>query len=290
MGYLGWSGLAAAKHYKDHHSSHALAVLDYASSIGGVWAKHRHYPGLKSNNLLGTFEYPGFPMDTETFGIPRGQHPTAQAIHAYHTAFAERNGILGLVRCSTRVVSAEYQGDGGWILVVCPVADSDPKKTQGAETTISARRLIVATGLVSEPFMPHIEGQEVFDRPLFHPKDFLKYAGNPVDADKTKRVTVFGGSKSAWDAVYAYGTAGVKVDWVIRGRTVRNARRRTTVYANSVSLGAWAMLDGAFVRDAFQAMDRATCQYVGHSHPCSYPVLTSRRYPLLDVVRPVHME
>lgn len=268
MDYLGWSGLAAAKHYKDHHPSHVLAILDYASSIGGVWAKHRHYPGLKSNNLLGTFEYPGFPMDTETFGIPRGQHPTAQAIQAYHTAFAEKNGILEFVRCSTRVVSAEHQGDGGWNLVVCPVADSDPKTTQGAESKISARRLIVATGLVSEPFMPHIEGQEVFDRPLFHSKDFLKYAGNPIDTGKAKRVTVFGGSKSGWDAVYAYGTAGVKVDWVIRGRTVRIANCRKTSLANSFSFGTWSMLDGAFVRDTIQEMDRATRQCVNHSHPC----------------------
>lgn len=237
MGYLGWSGLASAKHYKDQHPSHTIAILDYASSIGGVWAEHRHYPGLKSNNLLGTFEYPGFPMDTATFGVSRGQHPTAQAVYAYHKAFAERNGILGLVRCSTSVVSAEHQVDGGWILVVCPVADSDPKKVQGKETTISARRLIVATGLVSEPFMPHIKGQEVFGRPLFHSKEFLKYAGNPIDTEKTKRVTVFGGSKSAWDAVYAYGTAGVKVDWVIRGTIVRKAPCMMTVLLTMTESG-----------------------------------------------------
>ena len=174
-------------------------------------------------------EYPGFPMDTATFGIHRGQYPTAQVIHEYHKAFAKKNGILGLVRCSTRVVSAEHKVDGGWDLVVCPVEDSDPKNVHRKESTISTRRLVVATGLVSEPFMPHIKGQEVFGRPLFHSKDFLKYAGNPIDTEKTKRVTVFGGSKSAWDAVYAYGTAGVKVDWVIRGRTIHNAPHRIIV-------------------------------------------------------------
>lgn len=217
-----------------------------------MWAEHRHYPGLKSNNLLGTYEYPGFPMDTETFGIPRGQHPTSEAIHAYHKAFAEKNGIVELVRCSTRVVSAEHQPDGGWILTVCPVADSDPKNVQGKESSISTRRLIVATGLSSEPFMPHIEGQEEFGRPLFHAKEFLKYAGNPVDTAKVNSVTVFGGSKFAWDAVYAYGRAGVKVDWVIRGRcllsTLGTRVRKTDMTVCSV--GTRTVLDGAVVRDA----------------------------------------
>lgn len=164
-------------------------------------------------------------MDTETFGIPKGQYPTGEAVHAYHTAFAKQNGILESVRCSTKVVSAEHQPDGGWILTVCPVADSDPENAQGKESTISAKRLIVATGLASQPFMPHIEGQEEFGRPLFHSKDFLKYAGNPIDTEKVKRVTIFGGSKFGWDAAYAYAKAGVKVDWVIRGRSVGNTLR-----------------------------------------------------------------
>jgi hypothetical protein len=31
-------------------------------------------------------------------------------------------------------------------------------------------------------------------------------------------VTVFGGTKLAWDAIYNYATNGIQVDWVIRGR------------------------------------------------------------------------
>ena len=219
-GEAGWSGLASAKQYKDHHPDHKIAIFDYAPTVGGVWGEGRHYPGLKSNNQVGTFEYPGFPMDPETFGIRKGQHPTGEAVHAYHTAFARTHGILELARCSTRVVSAEHKEDGGWILTVCAVADSDAGKGQVGTEIIATRRLIVATGLNSEPFMPHIEGQEDFGKPLFHAKDFRQYAGDPIDTDKVKRVTVFGGTKFAWDAVYAYCKAGVKVDWVIRGTSI----------------------------------------------------------------------
>ncbi|SPO04311.1 related to dimethylaniline monooxygenase [Cephalotrichum gorgonifer] len=211
----GWYGLGAASQYKERHPDQAIAVLDYASTIGGVWAEHRHYPGLKSNNLIGMFEYPGFPMDPETLGMEWGQHPTGQAIHEYHKAFVKNRGLSESIRCSTKVLSAEHQPDGGWILTVCPVANSDPENVQGGETKLFAKRLIVATGLASEPFMPHIAGQEEFNRPLFHSKEFLKYA-NTVDPLVSKRVTIFGGSKFGWDAAYAYAKAGVKVDWVIR--------------------------------------------------------------------------
>jgi len=191
--------------------------LDYASTIGGVWAEHRLYPGLKSNNLLGTYEFPDFPMDPAVFGIQPRQHPTGQAIHAYLTEYTKRFGFFDDIRCGTHVLSAEHQPGGGWVLTIRPVDSSDRQDVKGEESMIFARRLVLATGLTSEPFMPRIKGQEDFARPLFHAKDFLKHS-ETVSPEHTKRMTVFGGTKSAWDAVYAYGTKGVQVDWVIRGK------------------------------------------------------------------------
>ncbi|KAK1775968.1 hypothetical protein QBC45DRAFT_420875 [Copromyces sp. CBS 386.78] len=73
--------------------------------------------------------------------------------------------------------------------------------------------MVLATGLTSEAFLPDFKGQEEFGAPLFHGKELKKYEGTLVSA---KVVTVLGGTKSAWDAVYAYASKGVKVDWVIR--------------------------------------------------------------------------
>jgi cation diffusion facilitator CzcD-associated flavoprotein CzcO len=203
------------------HPDAAFAVLDDSATIGGVWAEHRLYPGLKSNNMLGTYEYPDFPMDPATFGVNPGEHIPGNVIHAYLEAYAKHFGFSGLIRFKTKVVSVEHEADGGWILTI--ITDYNVAKPDmfSPPTKLFTRRLIVASGLTSEPFIPHIDGQEIFEAPLFHAKDFLKYA-ETVDPTKSKRVTVFGGTKFAWDAVYTYGMKGISVDWVIRGKLKRN--------------------------------------------------------------------
>lgn len=165
---------------------------------------------MKSNNLLGTYEYPDFPMDTETFGVKPGEHIPGTVLHEYLTKYSEKFDILDKIRCNSKVLSAEHQDgpEGGWILTVQSTAENAPGETQ-----IKARKLIVATGLTSEPFLPEFVGQDTFGVPLFHGKDFLKHADT---LDSAKTVTVFGGAKSAWDAVYGYASKGIKVNWVIR--------------------------------------------------------------------------
>jgi len=71
---LGWHGLVAAKTHLDLHPSAQILVLDMEKSIGGTWAKERLYPSLKSNNMLGTYEYSDFPMDEATYGVKPGEH------------------------------------------------------------------------------------------------------------------------------------------------------------------------------------------------------------------------
>jgi cation diffusion facilitator CzcD-associated flavoprotein CzcO len=203
----GWYGLAAAKQYHVTQPKASLAVLDSQVTLGGTWADHRLYPGLRSNNLLGTYEYPDFPMDSATFNIKAGEHIPGQVISNYLNAYAAHFGIKDLIRLETKVVTAEHQDsvEGGWILKV-----TSPKQS---ETRIFARRLILATGLTSEAFLPCFDGQENFDGKIFHGKHFRD---NQDTLQTAKSVTVFGGTKFGWDAVYAYATAGVSVNWVIR--------------------------------------------------------------------------
>ena len=179
--------------------------------MGGTFADHRIYPGLKSNNQLGTYEYPDFHMDTETFGVKARQHIPGQVLHTYLKAYASHFGLNDLIRLNTKVIAAEHQetAQGGWVLTVL---DSNQ-----SETKVFARKMIVATGLTSEAFLPHFDGQETFGGKVFHGKYFLQ---NKDTIQPGNSVTVFGATKFAWDAVYAYATAGVKVDWVIRCKIV----------------------------------------------------------------------
>lgn len=179
-----------------------MVVLDAAASIGGVWAEHRLYPGLKSNNMLGTYEYPDFPMD-ETYGVKPGEHIPGTVLHRYLTNYAKKFGIYSRTHFNTKVDSAEATNEGGWLL-----------KTSSPELkSIKTKKLIVATGLTSQPHLPNYPGMDTFKGTLFHIRDFAKHASTLKQAEN---VVVLGGAKSAWDAAYAYAEAGVQVDMVIR--------------------------------------------------------------------------
>ncbi|EAW08922.1 flavin-binding monooxygenase-like protein [Aspergillus clavatus NRRL 1] len=206
----GWSGLAAMKTYTQVNPSHSAVLLEAASSIGGVWATHRQYTGLKSNNMLGTYEFSDFPMDPATFGVQPGEHIPGPVIQKYMEKFAEHFRFLDRIRLNTRVRSAERRADGTWLLTTVG-AEED-----GQEQTRVTRKLIVATGITSQAYLPGFPGEATFAAPLFHCRDLRQHEAQVLQADR--RVTVFGGTKSGWDAVYAAATAGMQVDWVIRER------------------------------------------------------------------------
>lgn len=202
---LGWSGLAAVKTYKELNPESNVLLLEAASSVGGVWATHRLYKGLKSNNMLGTYEYSDFPMDEETFGVKPGQHIPGDIVQKYLVAYAEHFKFLDRIRLNHQVESAERKLDGSWLLNV---------SHYDFALVIESKKLIVATGITSQAYLPTFKGQESFGAPLFHCRDMLQHESEVFKPGE--RVTVFGGTKSAWDAAYACATAGMKVDLVIR--------------------------------------------------------------------------
>ncbi|KAL2139039.1 hypothetical protein VTI28DRAFT_5877 [Corynascus sepedonium] len=209
----GWFGLGAAKQYRFTNPTSSLVVFDGQDTLGGTWAAERLYPGLRSNNLWGTLEYPDFPMSTTRFNVTAGSHIPGEVIHEYLKAYAAEFGLTEHIRLRTSVLSAEHvdEAEGGWILTVASAATDGESGRQ--ETRVKVRRLIVATGLSSEAYLPHFDGQETFGGRIFHGKHFQQ---NRDTLKTAKSVVIFGGTKFAWDAAYAYATAGVETHMVIR--------------------------------------------------------------------------
>lgn len=182
-------------------------VLEAQSTIGGVWSQERHYPDLKSNNMLGTYEYSDFPMDSETYGVKSGQHIPGHVVHRYLSDYAKKTGVFSRTKLNTKVLEISKASDGeGWIL----------KTDNNDLLSISTRKLVIATGLTSTPFIPSFTGAEAFAKSglLIHSRDFNKHTDRLFT--KTSSVTVLGGSKSAWDVAYACATRDVPVNLVIR--------------------------------------------------------------------------
>lgn len=205
-GCTGWFGLAAAKSYIELHPDEDVVVIDGASSLGGTWSADRLYPGLKSNNLYGSYEYPDFPMLESVYGVKEGEHIPAAVLHRYLTDFAKHFGVYERTRLNTKVHEIEPSVTGGWLIKTIG--------TNGELETTRTKRLVLACGLTSQPNIPGYEGADTFEPPFFHAKEFCKRSDTLGTA---RNAIVVGGGKSAMDIAYAYATEGhATVDLIIR--------------------------------------------------------------------------
>lgn len=202
---IGIFGLTVVKTYLEAHPDVSIALLEEGTSLGGTWAYDRLYPGLKSNNLLGTYENPDLPMTPEKFGAKPKDHIPGKVIHEYWAEFAKKFGVEEKLRLNTRVEEVAQDSEGKWLIGITGPG--------GESKNIVASKLIVATGLTGNPNMPDLRGLSDFHGPVFHAKEFLQHKDILKEA---KTVAVYGACKSGWDAVYAYASAGVQVEWVMR--------------------------------------------------------------------------
>ncbi|KAH8729899.1 putative dimethylaniline monooxygenase [Ilyonectria robusta] len=203
----GWYGLAAAKTYIELHPEEKILVIEAENSCGGTWSKDRLYPGLKSNNLWGSYEYADLPMSEDIYGVKPGEHIPGAILHRYLTDFAKKFGVFERTKFNTKVDGVKATDDGGWEIEVSA-------KAGGAQETFQTKKLIVATGLTSQPNMPSYPGQETFTSRLFHAKDFCTQSDT---VNTCKKTVVVGGGKSAFDCAYAFASTGdTQVDLIIR--------------------------------------------------------------------------
>lgn len=151
----------------------------------------------------------------EGYGVKKGSHIPGQIAHQYLKDYADHFGISQRLRLSSKAVSAEKLDDGRWLV---QVQTSKSERGPPEEYSVKCDKIILATGLTSQADPLRVEGDEKFGAPIINS---TQLAGKGVDiardTPKDKRqITVLGGSKSAYDAVYMYAVNGFDVNWVIR--------------------------------------------------------------------------
>jgi hypothetical protein len=146
-------------------------------------------------------------MSTEGFDLA-DDHIPGKHVNNYLQEYAAHFDLKRHVRFDCTLESAVDDGPAGWVLTVAQRTVNDT-----AKQNIRASRLIIATGLTSEPFMPRLEGRETFDAPIYHSSEFAKAEDGLGDF---KKVVLLSGAKFSWDIACAYASAGIQVDWIIR--------------------------------------------------------------------------
>ena len=218
----GLQGLAAAKTFLDLESALKLIILDSGTSIGGVWSKENIYPGLKSNNVIGTYEYTDFPMN-EAFGVAYPEHIPGEVIHQYLYRYAEVHDLIKRVELRTKVVVAAKIQEG-WKLELEVLSDHlKPVESSGQKISQPLRRqsmrcskLVVATGLTSAARPIKMNGDNDFEAPIINFGQLALEALHLCKDESIQNVTVYGGGKSSHDIVYLMAKHGKCVNWVIR--------------------------------------------------------------------------
>lgn len=127
-----------------------------------------------------------------------------EKVYQYLKAYAEKFSLIERMRLGTRISHISRNSDGkAWNLEVA-----------GSIEVVICDKLMIAVGLNSKPNWPQVP-REHFNGIAIHSQDIgLRHAD--LTSEKVHRVTVYGGCKSAIDAIILCIEAGKKVDWVIR--------------------------------------------------------------------------
>ncbi|KAE8443031.1 hypothetical protein EG329_002425 [Mollisiaceae sp. DMI_Dod_QoI] len=198
----GWAGLVAAKTYLEIDPEIQLSIFDSERHLGGVWNKDRCFPGFLADSPAGLFDFSDLPM-RDALGIKDWSDLPGDQVYEYLKAYAEKFSLVERMRLGTRVSRiSRHRDKQAW----------DIEIETGEILTFD--KVIVAAGLNSKPQWPDLP-MEDFGGLIMHSKD-IGQRYQELTSEKVNRVTVYGGCKSAVDAIILCLDAGKKVDWIIR--------------------------------------------------------------------------
>src|SRR6476661_7621432 len=183
----GPAGLATSRELRRAGVDHV--VLERGAEIGHTWA--HLYDGLVLHTGKHFSALPGmaFPAATPLF-------PSRRDFLEYLRRYADTFQVP--VETSTNVTRIE-RATGGWTV----------HSTAGA--ALHARAIVVATGVVSNPYLPDIPGAARFEGAIIHSVFYRQ-----PDPLRGKRVLVVGAGNSAAEISAELAAAGVDVTVAVR--------------------------------------------------------------------------
>jgi cyclohexanone monooxygenase len=166
-----------------------LRMIDKGGDFGGTWYWNR-YPGAACD--IESYIY--LPLLEETGYVPTEKYAKAAEIHAYLKELAKRYDLYSGALFQTSVTELRWnEKDGRWIV------------TTDRKDKISARFVVVCSGLLSNPKLPKIPGIETFEGHSFHTSRWdYAYTGGDQNGNLTalsdKSVAIIGTGSTAIQA------------------------------------------------------------------------------------------
>ena len=159
-------------------------VIEMGSDVGGTWYWNR-YPGARCDTDTMEYSY-GFDEDLQQEWEWPERYPTQPEILGYLNHVADRFDLRPDISFNTRVEAAIFdEATNRWQV----------ETDDGSE--LSAQFLVMATGCISEPNIPAIDGMETFNGPIHHT---ARWPHEGVDLSG-KRVAVIGTGSSAVQSI-----------------------------------------------------------------------------------------
>ncbi len=156
----GPAGLASAKTLAD--AGHRVAIIDKAGSVGASWRSH--YERLHLHTVKSLSAMPGVP-----FAAHLPQYVPRQGMVDYLQDYAERSAIAPHFGAEAKTI---VPGEGGgWVTTTLD------------GRTFRSRSVVVTTGANNIPFLPKIDGDDVFAGRILHSRDYRSgaaFAGRRV--------------------------------------------------------------------------------------------------------------
>lgn len=210
----GFAGVGLA-HLLQRSGRNDVVVLERASEIGGTW-RDNTYPGAQCDVPAHLYSYSFAPNPDWTRTYADGTE-----IQQYLRDCVDRFGIRPLLRLTTTVTGVHWEPAHQRWHITTTGPDGDASRT--------ASVVVVATGLLSEPSVPDLDGLDTFAGATFHSGAWR----HDVDLSG-RRVAVVGTGASAVQFVPAIAPVAEHVTvfqrtapWVVpRSNPPIDARRR----------------------------------------------------------------